>query len=83
MAMPSILVIICEYNGTPSFICLAVLEIFETIETGGRRWMDDDLEVKKCAHAQSKSFPICVIKDDKISHSILIKMKVNFLPFIP
>ena len=25
----------------------------------------DDLEVQKCAHAQSKSFPIYIIQDDK------------------
>ena len=25
----------------------------------------DDLEVQKCAHAQSKSFPICIILDEE------------------
>ena len=40
--------------------------------------MLDDLEVQKCAHAQSKSFSICIIYDDKISHSIFIEIKISF-----
>ena len=25
----------------------------------------DDLEIQRCAHAQSKSFPICTVEADK------------------
>ena len=43
----------------------------------------DDLEVQKCAHAQSKSSSICIFKTTKNSHSIFIEMKTSLLHEIP
>ena len=43
-----------------------------------------DLEFQKCAHAQNKSFPICIIfKMTKISHSFFIEMKISFCMIYP
>ena len=43
-----------------------------------------DLEFQKCAHAQKKSFPFCIIfKMTKISHSFFYRNENQFLHDIP
>ena len=43
-----------------NFICFSRILIREQLTL-----FLDDLEVQKCAHAQSKSFPICIFKTTK------------------
>ena len=42
----------------------------------------DDLDIQKCAHVQSESFPICIFKTTKNSHSIFIEMKISLFVFL-